>query len=121
MRVDEFLEWLKRRLEVYKDVPVTLDGALLCESILRAAQQLQAEEGAEWITIPAAASDCGYSPQHIRRLANSGRLPSKGKGKSRTVLRQALPKKVPKVAARDENLHLFLSAEQAVRESVGNS
>jgi hypothetical protein len=121
MRSDEFLDWLKRRLEIYQEVPARVDAASLCAIILRAAQQIQLD-GDEWITIPAAAEESGYTVQHIRRLIKEDKLAARGDGRARSVLRQALPRKVPKVAQQDENLHLFpRSAEQAVRGSVGTS
>jgi len=83
--------WRIRRGE-WRRLGVSVDGAKLCEEILADLEQLDAV-GEQALSLVEAASECGYSADHLGRLVRSGQIPNAGRANAPKVRRRDLPKK----------------------------
>ena len=99
-----------------------IDAAILAQQFVEDLNNLEVGDRETWLSVHEAAEYSGHTEQSLRRKAKKHEIESKGRGKSRLFLKSSLPKKSVGVARTKDDLHLLRqSAEQAVRQSVGNS
>ena len=70
-----------------------MNGALLCEEILRDVEAVLGAEQASLLTLREAAARSGYSEEHLGKLIRQGALPNAGRKGSPRVRVGDLPKK----------------------------
>lgn len=114
-------KWSARR-DAYELGGARVDGAPLCDEMVRDIQQLDASVDDELLSIADAALRSGFTATHLRRLISSGKLMAHGSGRARVVRLGDLPRKPSAVAPIAPPLHLLgAKAEQVVRDSAGVS
>ena len=92
MTLPELLDRWRVRRDEWRRLGVSVDGARLCEEILADLEQLDAAEE-EALSLVSAASECGYSADHLGRLVRSGQIPNVGRANAPKVRRRDLPRK----------------------------
>ena len=85
-------------------------AAIEVESALRG-------HGLEALTLRAAAPECGYSVDHLRRLIRDGTIPNAGSDREYRILRRDIPKK-PGHAVAPARPQVASSRTQAARAVV---
>ena len=84
--------WTERRDE-WRRLGVQVDGAKLCEELLRDLDELDAS-GETLLTLVEAEGESGYSADHLGRLVRSGAIPNAGRPNAPRIRRRDLPRKV---------------------------
>lgn len=114
-------KWSARR-DAYQLGGARVDGAPLCDEMVRDIEQLDGAVEDEMLSISEAALRSGFTATHLRRLIKSGKLTAHGSGRDRVVRRGDLPRKPNAVAPIVPPLQLLgAKAEQVVRASAGVS
>jgi hypothetical protein len=122
MEIGELVAKWEQQVTDYRALNATVNAAALSQRFLDELRLLETEDTDTWLSVSEAVDYSGYTEQSIRRMIRQRRLDSKGKGKSRLVLKSGLPRRLPGVAAALPCPHLLAAkAEQTVRESVGAS
>jgi|GraSoiStandDraft_10_1057309.scaffolds.fasta_scaffold58526_2 hypothetical protein len=123
MRNPQLLAKWEARAAEYEQLGVSVNGASICRALLADLEQLWREQDSTELTLQEAAEASGYSADHLRRLARTGRVPARRRGR-RLFFRSAdLPHKpatvdaVP-VRAYDPGAH---ARQVAIRRSHGGS
>jgi hypothetical protein len=75
-----------------------VDGASLVEDILLDLEAAERELQGSALSLRQAASECGYSVDHLARLVRLGIVPNSGRRNKPSILREDLPRK-PGLAA----------------------
>jgi len=90
---DEFVVRWRTRLAEWARIGALVDGAKLCEEVLADFEAVtRAEDDAE-LSLSEAATESGYSSDHLRRLHRMGRLPAFRRGRSLFFRSGDLPRK----------------------------
>jgi hypothetical protein len=84
-------EW-RQEAELYERRGLTSHAAM-ARSFADELEAHQEEYELELLTIAQAAEESGYTPPHVRRLVEEGRIPNAGEGYAPRVRRCDLPKK----------------------------
>lgn len=114
-------KWSARR-DAYQLGGARVDGAPLCDEMVRDIQQLDVRLDDELLSISEAAQRSGFTMTHLRRLIQNGKLSAQGTGRDRVVRSCDLPRKPSAVAPIAPPLQLLgAKAEQVVRASAGVS
>src|SRR2546427_7184284 len=80
-REDFVVRW-RTRLSEWARIGALVDGARVCEDVLQDFEAVtRAEDDAE-LSLSEAATESGYSSDHLRRLHRKGQLPAYRKGRS---------------------------------------
>ena len=91
-REDFVSRWRTRRSE-WARIGALVDGARVCEDVLQDFEAVtRAEDDAE-LSLSEAATESGYSSDHLRRLHRKGQLPAYRKGRSLFFRSGDLPRK----------------------------
>src|SRR5713226_3099472 len=101
-REDFVTRWRSRQTE-WARIGALVDGARVCEDVLQDFEAVtRAEDDAE-LSLSEAATESGYSSDHLRRLHRQGKLPAFRKGRSLFFRSGDLPRKptAPKVSPYD--------------------
>jgi len=101
-RKDFVTRWRTRQSE-WARIGALVDGARVCEDVLEDFDAVtRAEDDAE-LGLSEAASQSGYSSEHLRRLHRVGKLPAYRKGRNVFFRSGDLPRKpiAPKLSAYD--------------------
>src|SRR5437879_4965496 len=102
MTREEFVVRWRTRLNEWASIGA-LDGARVCEDVLQDFEAVtRAEDDAE-LSLSEAATESGYSSDHLRRLHRKGQLPAYRKGRSLFFRSGDLPRKptVPRLSPYD--------------------
>jgi hypothetical protein len=92
-RLDEIVErWMARR-DVAKSLGGLVDGARLCDELLRDLENLRRVSEGETLSLTAAAERSGYSREHLGRLVRAGRIPNAGRPNAPKIRIVDLPRK----------------------------
>jgi hypothetical protein len=93
-------KWESRRVEGQRlRAMVPLDT--IASEVLDGLRQLQATADERRLSLEEAAAESGYSPDHLRRLARTGKLPHSRRGRAYVFRAADLPKRAPHVDAPD--------------------
>src|SRR2546427_7397216 len=101
-REDFVVRW-RTRLSEWARIGALVDGARVCEDVLQDFEAVtRAEDDAE-LSLSEAATESGYSSDHLRRLHRLGKLPAHRKGRNLFFRSGELPRKptAPKFSAYD--------------------
>ena len=79
-----------------------VDGAALCDEVLRLIDQVQARHDSGLLSLEEAAEKSGYSPDHLRKLANEGTVHATKRGRRLFFEQAELPRKPRRVARQGE-------------------
>jgi hypothetical protein len=79
------------RLEEWRRLHATVDGAAIASEVLADLEQVAAESARESLTLSDAARVSGYSPDHLARLVREGKLANHGRKGAPRFLRADLP------------------------------
>lgn len=122
MEIGELVAKWEQQVTNYRALNATVNAAALSQQFVDELRLVETEDTDTWLSVSEAVDYSGYTEQSIRRMIRQRRLESKGKGKSRLVLKTGLPRRLKGVAATLPRPHLLgAKAEQTVRESVGAS
>src|SRR5260370_5738208 len=78
-RLDDIVErWMARR-DVAKSLGGLVDGARLCDEVLRDLEDLRRVSDGAILSLTDAAERSGYSREHLGRLVRAGRIPNAGR------------------------------------------
>src|SRR5689334_2002176 len=121
-RLDEIVERWTARRDVAKSLGGLVDGAKLCDELLRDLEALRRASGGELLSLTDAAERSGYSREHLGRLVRAGRIPNAGRPNAPKIRIVDLPRK-PGYLLRDACLDHFedASTRQIVRSIVNLS
>ena len=73
-----------------------VDGATFCNRILSELDELWSSEDSEWLPATMAADRSGFSEDHLRRRARTGRIVADKRGRNWWYLAASLPTKANK-------------------------
>jgi hypothetical protein len=79
-------DWMKRRRAL-------VDGASLCDEILRDFESSFAVHANEALNLQEAAEESGFSSDHLGRLVRDGKIPNAGRPNAPRIRRADLPRK----------------------------
>src|SRR5439155_4981610 len=103
MTRDDFVARWRTRQNEWARIGALVDGARVCEDVLQDFEAVtRAEDDAE-LTLSEAATQSGYSSDHLRRLHRSGKLPAYRKGRNLFFRSGDLPRKptAPRLSSYD--------------------
>lgn len=98
-RQEFFAKW-EHEAEVLLRREALINGATLCEELLRDVRELLAEESERLLSLSEAAKASGYSADHLGRLVRSGTIPNAGRPNAPRLRYGDLPRKPAQVAKR---------------------
>jgi hypothetical protein len=92
-RLDDIVErWMARR-DVAKSLGGLVDGARLCDEVLRDLEDLRRVSDGAILSLTDAAERSGYSREHLGRLVRAGRIPNAGRPNAPKIRIGDLPRK----------------------------
>ncbi len=91
-RTDVIAKWRTRRDE-WGRVHAQVDGAVLCDEVLRDLVEVQNTQRDELLTLREAAAISGYTEDHLGRLIRDGTVPNTGRVNAPRIRRGDLPRK----------------------------
>ena len=92
-RLDEIVERWTARRDVAKSLGGLVDGARLCDELLRDLEELRRVSDGEILSLTDAAERSGYSREHLGRLVRGGRIPNAGRPNAPKIRVVDLPRK----------------------------
>jgi len=92
-RLDEIVERWTARRDVAKSLGGLVDGARLCDELLRDLEALRRASDGELLSLTDAAERSGYSREHLGRLVRAGRIPNAGRPNAPKIRIVDLPRK----------------------------
>jgi hypothetical protein len=121
-RQDFMTRWRGRRDE-FARLGAQVDGAKLCDEVLAEVESLLSDEDESLLSLAEASLRSGYSPDHLRRLHRSGKLPARRDGRRLFFRAGDLPKKLTHVDARSVRAYdpIADARRVATRTSLGGS
>ena len=96
MTRDELISKWETECETMRRRGVLLQGALLCEELLRDVRTVFAGDSDALLTLREASARSGYSVDHIGRLLREGALHNAGRKGSPRIRAGELPRKPPR-------------------------
>ncbi len=90
---DAFLTKWKDEADTMRRRGALVPGAALCDEILSDLEAVFASEENALLTLQEASARSGYSPDHLGKLLNSGRIPNAGRWHSPRIRAADLPRK----------------------------
>ena len=91
-RTDVFAKWRVRR-EEWGRVDAHVNGAVLCDEVLRDLVEIQNAQDDELLTLREAAAISGYTEDHLGRLIRDGTIPNTGRRGAPRIRRGDLPRR----------------------------
>ncbi len=119
-RADFLARWRQRR-DDFDRLSAAVEARALLDSLLSELELLFAEEEEHGLTLTEAASESGYSQDHLARLVRDGTIPNAGRPRAPRIRRKDLPRKASSLPGRRPSLHLAGATPEQIARSVVNS
>lgn len=98
---EEFLTKWRAEADTMRRRGVLVNGALLCDEILRDLELVLRGEEDRLLTLTAASALSGYSVDHLGRMIRSGQIKNAGRKGSPRIRAADLPRRPPSKTRRD--------------------
>jgi hypothetical protein len=115
-----YVRWQTTR-DVFAESGALVDGAKLLDSVLADVGALFASASDETLTLREAASESGYSQDHLARLVRAGAIPNAGRARSPRIRRANLPRKAAALPGSPPRPQLVGADPEQIARSVVTS
>jgi len=103
---DVVSRWRAEQLR-FERLGALVDGAKLIGQLLDEVESAAVADNDEVLSLAEAATESGYSPQHLARLIRESRIPNAGRVHAPRIRRSDLPKKPPTLRSARPRMHLL--------------
>ena len=90
---EDYLAKWRAEAAVLRRHKAYVEGAALCEEMLNDLQRVLEGEASQSLNLQEAASESGYSPDHLGKLVREGKLPNAGRLNAPLIRKKDLPRK----------------------------
>jgi hypothetical protein len=118
---DDFRAKWRTEAQAMRRRNAIVEGATLCEEMLRDFEAVVAQEAEAVLNLREAATESGYSADYLGRLIRKGRIPNAGHTNAPKIRRSDLPRKASGLRWRASGVHLPTATPRQIARAVVTS
>ena len=121
MTPDDFRAKWRTEAQAMRRRNAIVEGAALCEEMLRDFEAVVAQEADAVLNLQQAAAESGYSADYLGQLIRDGQIPNAGRPNAPKIRRADLPRKASGLRPRASPVHLPTATPRQIARAVVTS